>query len=39
MISQFRNIKEVKEVVKNPESRAKLLRTKLSKNSEFFQTK
>ena len=39
MINQFRKIKEVKEVVKNPESRAKLLRTEMSKNSDLFQTK
>lgn len=39
MISQFRKIKEVKEVVKDPESRAKLLRTEPSKNAELFQTK
>ena len=39
MISQFPKVKEVKEVVKDPESRPKLLRISQLENAELFQTK
>ena len=39
MIRQFRKIKRLKEVVKDPDSRAKLVRIDWSENAELFQTK